>query len=123
MTLTRRDGVATGLTALIVLVFFANRQGWDVPLVGDSVRWAAVAVLLLGIASCSAGTDVAGTRGPTMAVFGVLGTVTLAMAVIAVITASQAALALLVLGNVLLWAIATSRHLARDTTHGTPLHA
>ena len=39
-----------------MLVFAAPHQSWNVWLIGSSNRWAAGAILLLGIAACSLGT-------------------------------------------------------------------
>jgi len=55
MTLTRKDAAAAALTALAVLAFLATHEGWGVPLVGDSHRWAAGAILLLGSMTCGLG--------------------------------------------------------------------
>src|SRR5438034_4339420 len=55
MTLTRKDAAAAALTALAVLAFLATHEGWGVPLVGDSHRWAAGAILLLGSMRRAAG--------------------------------------------------------------------
>ena len=56
MTLTRKDGLATVLTALAVLAFVATHQAWDVWLIGSSHRWAAVSLTLLGSATCALGS-------------------------------------------------------------------
>jgi hypothetical protein len=55
MTLTRKDAIATGLTGLAVFVFLATHEAWNVPLVGDSHRWAAAVIMALGIGACSVG--------------------------------------------------------------------
>ena len=68
MTLTRKDAVATGLTGLAVFVFLATHQAWNVPLVGDSHRWATAVIMALGIGACSVGA----TR-VNSALFGVPG--------------------------------------------------
>lgn len=107
MTLTRRDLAATVLTALAVLVFAAVHQGWNVPLVGDSVRWATVAVLVLGMGTCALGSPSVdrGTR-----VLAALGIAALALAIVALVTGSLTALSLLVADYVALWAVSTFRH-------------
>jgi hypothetical protein len=48
VSLTRKDAEATLLTVLIVLVFAAAHQGWNVWLIGGSERWAAGTILVLG---------------------------------------------------------------------------
>jgi hypothetical protein len=68
MTLTRKDAVVTGLTGLAVLAFLATHEGWNVPLAGDSHRWAAAVIVALGIGACSVGA-----RRVDSALFGVLG--------------------------------------------------
>jgi hypothetical protein len=56
MSLTRKDAVATVLTALGVLAFFATHESWNVWLIGSSHRWAAVAITLLGALTCALGS-------------------------------------------------------------------
>lgn len=105
MTLTRRDAVATSLTGLAVLAFLATHEAWNVPLIGDSHRWAAAVILVLGIAACSAGA-----RRITSTLFSVLGGAAFVLGVLALITGSLTPLSLLVADMVILWAIATVRH-------------
>lgn len=104
----RRDLVATVLTALAVLVFAASHEGWSVWLVGDSHRWAAAAILLLGIGACAQGetTD----TSTTSRVLAVLGGVALVLAVLTIVTASLTALSLLTAAVVVLWVVSTLRH-------------
>ena len=117
MTLELRDLTATALTTLAVLVFAATHEGWNVPLVGGSHRWAAGAVLLLGTATCGLGTRTKGVASTLLAMLGVLA---LVFAVIALATGSLTPLSLLVADIVLLWALSTLRHAwhapARPTT-------
>jgi hypothetical protein len=56
MTLTRKDAVATSLTGLAVLAFLATHEAWNVPLIGDSHRWAAAVILVLGVGACATPT-------------------------------------------------------------------
>jgi hypothetical protein len=98
--LSWKDGVATLLTASIVIVW----------LTVDSHRWAAAIVLVLGALSCSLGTR---ARGAASTLLGVLGLAALAFGAIAVVTGSATALSLLVLADVLLWAVTTLRHATR----------
>ncbi len=119
-TLGIRDAAATMLTALIVLVFVATHEGWGVPLVGDSRRWAAGAILLLGILSCSVDGAAVSQRYTPGAQSGriagtvlltLLGIAALALAVWALATGSPTVLSLLVAVDVALWATATLGHL------------
>ena len=107
MTLTRRDLAAAVLTALVVLTYTATHEGWGVPLVGDSRRWATGVILFLGMGACGMGSKVSGT---TMTLFGLLGTLTLALAVVSFWTASLTPLSLLVVCIVLLFVVSTVRH-------------
>lgn len=107
MELTRRDGVATLLTAAAVFVFFACHESWNVPLVGDSVRWAAAAILVLGMLTCALGTERTGASG---GVLGAIGTAALVLAVWALVTASLTALSLLTVAFVALWLASSVRH-------------
>lgn len=107
MALTRKDLVATGLTALAVLAFLSTHEGWNVWLIGDSHRWAAGAISLLGVATCGQGSPDKGPGRMFLAALGMLATV---LAVVAIATGSLTPLSLLVVDIVLLWALSTSRH-------------
>jgi hypothetical protein len=107
MTLTRKDAAATALTALAVLVFFATHEGWGVPLVGGSHRWAAGAIFVLGSLTCGLGSP-GKDRATKLLV--VLGVAALVLAVLAVATGSLTPLSLLVVDMVALWAVSTLRH-------------
>ena len=107
VTLTRKDVGATLLTALVVLVFLATHEGWNVWLVGDSRRWAAGAVSLLGIATCALGTP---QKDAVSKVLMVLGIAAFALAVVSIATGSLTPLSLLVVDIVALWALSTARH-------------
>ena len=111
MTLNWKDALATILTAFAVFVFAAAHGSWNVWLVGSSNRWAAGAILLVGIAACSlgkAGADMGkDTATKTLAA---IGTFSLLFAVWALVTGSVTALALLTLSVVVLWGGSTLRH-------------
>ena len=105
MTRTRKDAVATSLVGLAVLAFLATHEAWDVPLIGDSHRWAAAVILVLGVGACSAGA-----RRVTSTLFSVLGGTAFVLGVLAIITGSLTPLSLLAADMVVMWAIATVRH-------------
>jgi hypothetical protein len=109
MALTRKDVAAAALTALAVLVFLATHEGWGVPLVGDSHRWAAGAIFLLGSMTCGLGSPGKDAAAKLLAILGVAA---LVLAVLAVATGSLTPLSLLVVDMVALWAVATLRHAA-----------
>jgi hypothetical protein len=107
MALTRKDAAAAALTALAVLVFLATHEGWAVPLVGDSHRWAAGAISLLGCLTCGLGSP---GKDRASRLLALLGVAALVLAVLAVATGSLTPLSLLVGDMVALWAISTVRH-------------
>jgi hypothetical protein len=106
--ISRKDIVATVLTGIVVLTYTASIQAWSVPLVGHSHRWAAAAILVLGMLTCGQGTARSGSGAILL---GVLGVATLGVAITAIVTGSTLALALLTVATVLLWAASTTRHL------------
>lgn len=122
MKLGIKDGLATLFTALAVLVFLAAYQSWDVALVGDSHRWAAAGVSILGIITCALGDQESKmSSSPRDWGAGVwaltgLGAAALVLAVLAIATGSFVLLVLLTANNVLLWLGSTLRHIARPST-------
>lgn len=112
MTRSLKDVAATVLTALAVLAYFATDKGWDVPLIGHSHRWAAGAIFLLGMMTCTLGGKSDSKRWSVgMMLLSVFGAAALVFTVVALITASLTVLLLLVVDIVLLWAGSTVRHL------------
>ena len=107
MMLSRKDVAATGLTALAVVAFFATHEGWNVWLVGDSHRWAAGVIFVLGAVTCGLGSP---GRGAMTRLLATLGILALVLAVLALVTGSLTPLSLLVVDIVLLWAASTARH-------------
>jgi hypothetical protein len=108
MTLTRKDAMATVFVVLAVAVFFAYRQAWGVPLIGDSIRWAAGAVALLGILSCS--MQEPGKIDATRMVGILLGVAALALIVTTLVFASLTLFSVLTADVVALWLVSTMRH-------------
>lgn len=118
MTLSRKDAAATVLTGLAVLAFLASYKGWGVPLVGDSHRWAAGAIMLCGWMTCALGEQKeAGSPhrwSISIWLLMALGVAALVFFVLAVVTGSIVLLTLLIIDTVLLWAGSTLRHLLRS---------
>ncbi len=109
MSLTRRDAAATVLAVVVALVYLSNTHDWGVPLLASN-RWAAGAILVVGMAMCFLGRPA--DEGATFGVFvlGALGVAALALAISALWTNEQWALALLALVTLVLWAASTVRH-------------
>jgi hypothetical protein len=107
MSLTRKDLAATVLTTLVVLVFLATHEGWNVWLVGGSHRWAAGMIFLIGSAMCGLGSP---SSDRMTKMFGALGLTAFVLAALAVASGSLTPLSLLAADIVALWAIATIRH-------------
>jgi hypothetical protein len=119
MTLTRKDAVATFLTALAVLVFLAAHQSWDVWLIGASNRWAALAITLIGAVACSLGSaadEMSKGMSSATRLLSAVGALTGLVAIWAIVSGSLTALSLLTAGVVVLWAGSTLRH-AWHPTH------
>ena len=107
MELTWKDGVATALTGLVLLTYFAVSETWDVWLVGDSVRWAAAVILLLGLGAWWLGEPAHGRPSRPLAA---VGGITAVLLLLALVTGSLTVLAWAVLGDLVLWLGATLRH-------------
>jgi hypothetical protein len=112
MMLSRKDVAATALTALAVATFFATHEGWNVWLVGDSHRWAAGVIFVLGALTCGLGSP---GRGTATTLLATLGGLALVLAVLALASGSLTALSLLVVAIVALWAASTLRHLGHGS--------
>jgi hypothetical protein len=110
MTLTRKDAAGTALTILVVLTFIATHESWGVPLVGDSHRWAAGVIMLLGTTTCALGSPGEGTATRLLMA---LGSVALVLGLLALVFGSLTVLSLFVAAIVLLWAASTVRHVGR----------
>jgi hypothetical protein len=107
MTVRLKDVFATLFTGVVLAIFLATHEGWNVWLVGDSHRWAAAAIGLLGIATCGLGSP--GPDGASK-LLAILGIAALPLAVVALATGSLAPLSFLVADIVLLWAGSMLRH-------------
>ncbi|MBN9101974.1 MULTISPECIES: hypothetical protein [unclassified Pseudonocardia] len=120
MTITGKDGVATVCVAAAVALYGFWSNG--MPLFGlTGPRAVAVAVLVLGVAACtSARSHLATVYGagdeprpplPYVVLVSVTGLATLVAGAIALIGGNVVALAVLAGGIVVLWVLATVRHL------------
>lgn len=111
MGLTRKDFGATVVAALAVLVYLANRGAWDVPLIGDSNRWAIVALGFVGMVGCSTGARPLDAQGKAFRnLLGALGGASVVLFVIGLIGGAQWPLTWMAIVVVALWAGTTLRH-------------
>jgi hypothetical protein len=116
MRLTWRDGAATVLAALVVLVLLALTQGWSWPLLGD-YRAGVVALTILGFGMCSFGLqarDASEFREPFMAINSVLGVAALGLVVFGLVLATQVLFVALAMTLLALWALTTIHHAMPD---------
>jgi hypothetical protein len=107
MKLDRKDSAVLALAILIAGTLLTTWAGWGVPLIGDSHRWAAVAIIVLGLA---AGALSSPGKDPRSYVLAGLVVAAFLFAVIALATGSLAPLVLLVVATLALIADSTGRH-------------
>jgi hypothetical protein len=100
------DVAATLLATATVMGFTATHQYWDVWLIGDSRRWAAGLLALLGVAMFGLAV-----RHIGMILFAVLGCAAVCFTGFALWTASLTPLSLLAATIILVWAPAVLRDL------------
>ncbi len=112
MRLTWRDGAATVLAALVVLVLLAVTQAWSWPLLGD-YRAGVVALTIIGFGMCTAGlgvTEASAFKQPLTIVGSVLGVAALGLVILGLIFATQALFVGLAITVLALWLVTTIDH-------------
>jgi hypothetical protein len=120
VNLTRKDLIGSAVTALILLAFLGNAQGWWYL---EDNRWAALTMLAIGVVGCPLAVRLVDEdlTSPPIVALGVLGAVALALGILAVVTGAQWALTALAVTVVALWLGTTMRH-ALTTPHPHPAH-
>ena len=118
MRLTWKDGLATVLIVLAVLVFAVWSA--DGTVVGISGRGLVVAMFLLGVAGCYTAQSqfekaygVNGTRRPPMAyvvLISAVGAVATVAGIVAMVADGSLAVTVLLLAMIVLWILSTVRH-------------
>ena len=121
MSFTSRDFVGTLLAGAAVLVGAAVFDDWGWPLLGD-YRSGTVALAVIGVAMCSAGSDYSTVRWsqPLVVLASALGLVALALIVAGLIWATAVIFFWLVAVIVTLWMTTTVRHLITPRQQGSP---
>ena len=120
MRLTLRDGAATALAALAVLVTLAVTQGWAWPLLGG-YRAGILALTLTGIAMCATGAGaVAGStmKEPLAVIVSVLGVAALVLIVLGLVAGTQTPFVGLAAVLVAMWFFTTVHHAVGATGSG-----
>jgi hypothetical protein len=112
MRLTWRDGAATVLAALTVMVTLALTQAWSWPLLG-SYQAGVVALTIIGVAMCTAGamgTETPSVTQPFAAIVSVLGVAALGLIIFGLIAATQAPFVALAVVLLAIWFVTTVHH-------------
>lgn len=114
-----RELAVSAVTTVGILAGLSVVFGWGWPVIGDSVRWGAVAVGLVSLVACSAsGWAVEEPRSfyrdPWIVAAMLIGTGVLVAGAIALITAGLAWLVLMIAGTALLWLVSTVHHMVRS---------
>jgi hypothetical protein len=112
MRITSKDAVGTVLAAIAVVVTLAVSYGWGWPLLAD-YRAGTVALAVIGIAMCVAGSEATSARPNDPLVVGstILGVAALGLIAAGLIWATAQLFVALAAVIVALWLIATVRHL------------
>ena len=108
MSLTWKDAVTTILAACVFGIYYAQTKGISLPLL-SSIRWATIALAILGIAMCAFG---AGTSQTSQMIrfLSVLGVTSLILIIASLTTGSSLAFLLLTIVIILMWVLSTARH-------------
>ena len=112
MRLTWRDGAATVLAALTVMVTLALTQAWSWPLLG-SYQAGVVALTIIGVAMCTAGAmgmETPSVTQPFAAIVSVLGVAALGLIIFRLIAATQAPFVALAVVLLAIWFVTTVHH-------------
>ena len=130
MRLTWKDGLATVLIALAVLVFVVWSA--DGAIAGISGRGLVVAMFLLGVAGCYSAQSqfekvygANGTPRPPMAyvvLISAVGALATVAGIVAMVVDGGLAVPILLLAMIVLWILSTVRHQLQPPT-GRPAHA
>lgn len=120
MRYTWRDGAATLLVAAIVVPYIGYLTRGELPFVHDPRGLAAVG-LVLGLAACAVGGSAVDQRHPAVRVASGLGVTALVLGIATFVTESELLLAAFVATIVLLWALATVRHLVSGRAPAEPV--
>ena len=111
MKVSFKDATATLLAALAALVALAVVGGWGWPLL-TGYRAGTIALAVIGFGMCTIGSDYSKVRGldPFVVVAGLLGVAALGLVIAGLIWATATLFVWLAVTILLLWLVATVRH-------------
>ncbi len=110
MALTWKDGATTILALLIIGFSYLIVTGSKFPLI-SGYRWASVVLLILGIGMCALGSAVPTAQSGWITFSNVLGSLAIILILAGIMTGSKMVFLMLSGTIVLLWIVATLRHL------------
>jgi hypothetical protein len=110
MTLTGKDLVTTLLVMAAGGLYFAMAAGLKLPLI-SGYRGAILLLTIIGIAMCALSGGTTPATGAWAIIAGTLGVVALVVIIYGLLTGAKIAFVLLTITIVVLWAVATVRHL------------
>lgn len=111
MAITWKDGITTVLAVASYGLYYAMSNNIRLPIV-SGYRVAVFIMLLIGVAMCAfSSPDTAKAGSPFISIATVLGITSLALVVYGLITGSKDAFMLLTFVIIVLWIVATLRHL------------
>lgn len=113
MNLTWKDGITTILAALVAGMYYAKINNiLIIPFINNSYRWSVLALAIIGIVMCafSGGGPDSGSN-TLIAITSILGITALLVIAYGLITGAKIAFVLLTGLIILMWIIATFRHI------------
>lgn len=110
MSLTWKDGVTTLLAGIVAVFTYLMATGYPVPYI-SGFRWATLVLLVLGMGMCAFSSAAPSGTSPWITLATVLGVLAIILVIMGFVTGAKTVF--IVLGGtiLLLWLIATTRHL------------
>lgn len=110
MTLTSKDLITTGLAVMVASFSYLMLTGYKFPLI-SSYRWAIGVLIFLGVLMCGLSSNIPSPSSPWLIGASILGFLAVGLAIFGFITGSKIAFISLTGVILVLWALATIRHL------------
>lgn len=110
MTLTSKDLITTGLAVMVTSFSYLMLTGYKFPFF-TNYRWGILVLILMGGLMCGFSSDIPNPTSAWLISASILGVIAAVLAVFGLITGSKIAFILLTIVILVLWALATFRHL------------